>query len=403
VTSRIFFVAILTSFGLACAATDRAMADGPVRKIRRLPATDAVYTPIDWEAHASRLYGPRVGSPVVRGQAYGLLASFDAPGCDSGGDCGCSDACGCDTDCGGDCIDCCGCGESWSDNFRLFVAGDGWKHRADDNSVPNNFGFRIGFNSGWGLGELPIRAQVGASYGFYDISGRRPLVGGRTNVNWMSVEQQLFLTLGFYKRSDVLSCDRISWGIVYDYMYDTDYGEDAQSVDFGQARFQVGYALTECSELGLWGAFGLENETYVSNGGGIGGANLFPITLRPMDQVAVYWKRNWCYGGETSLYVGAAENIGGFLIGLNGDVPLSSAVGLTGGFHYIVPANRQTGDPVANFNQGSIEETWMMTFGIAWYPGQKASACTVSGNAGMPLLPVANNGTFAVEGPRVNF
>jgi hypothetical protein len=34
---------------------------------------------------------------------------------------------------------------------------------------------------------------------------------------------------------------------------------------------------------------------------------------------------------------------------------------------------------------------------LIWYPGWKAAAGTVSGDRGLPLLPVADNGSFLVK------
>jgi hypothetical protein len=43
---------------------------------------------------------------------------------------------------------------------------------------------------------------------------------------------------------------------------------------------------------------------------------------------------------------------------------------------------------------GSLEEEWAFGAGLVYYLGGKAVSPTVSGRKGLPLLPVANNGTF---------
>jgi hypothetical protein len=52
------------------------------------------------------------------------------------------------------------------------------------------------------------------------------------------------------------------------------------------------------------------------------------------------------------------------------------------------------GDP------GATEEAWNFTIGISFYPQSNARSETVAGNCWMPQLPVANNGTFLVDGNR---
>jgi hypothetical protein len=64
-------------------------------------------------------------------------------------------------------------------------------------------------------------------------------------------------------------------------------------------------------------------------------------------------------------------------------------VALFGGFNYYIPS-------AGPGPGGATEEFWNVTFGIAFYPGAKAVNPTVSGWRGLPLLDVANNGTFQV-------
>ena len=57
------------------------------------------------------------------------------------------------------------------------------------------------------------------------------------------------------------------------------------------------------------------------------------------------------------------------------------------------------GDVAPNgFDNSYAEEYWNVSFGVAIYLGGNALSRTVSGNAAVPLLPVANNGTFTVKG-----
>ena len=67
-----------------------------------------------------------------------------------------------------------------------------------------------------------------------------------------SVEQQVFFTGGFYKRSDICRGDAISWGIVYDGMYDTRWGTGADELKVGQIRGVMGWAWDAANEFGVW-------------------------------------------------------------------------------------------------------------------------------------------------------
>jgi hypothetical protein len=40
-----------------------------------------------------------------------------------------------------------------------------------------------------------------------------------------------------------------------------------------------------------------------------------------------------------------------------------------------------------------------VSFGIVWYPGFKAANRSVSGYSGLPLLNVADNGSFLIKAP----
>jgi hypothetical protein len=98
-------------------------------------------------------------------------------------------------------------------------------------------------------------------------------------------------------------------------------------------------------------------------------------------------------------YIGGAQEPGQLALGLRGHAPLSCRVALFGNMHYVVPST-SPGDIQPNgFNNSYSEETWNMTFGIVFYPGGKAASGNVSGHAGLPYLPVADNGTFAVRRP----
>jgi hypothetical protein len=284
----------------------------------------------------------------------------------------------------------CGYG-SWWDNTSAFFAADSWRTRADDD-YPGNFGFRTGFNSGIGWWDSPVRLQLGGSYAGYDLDGRDGDPGADPFSN-ASVEQQLVLTFGAYKRSAVDLDDPWAWATVVDLLYDSQFGEEAQEIFVRQARGYLGYALDEANEIGTSFAFQLNWARYISSDRG-------RTRVRGLDQVNLFWHHNWDFGGDTWLTVGGAEEPGEWVLGLTGQAPLSPAVALFGGFTYVIPS-APAGDPIF-VGQNYSEAYWNVSFGVVWYFGCKAANETVSGYAGLPLLPVADNGSFLIKAPTGN-
>lgn len=321
---------------------------------------------------------PEVGQPIdsgrllVLGQSETAMDTIDNPG-----------------PCGTCCNDCytsgcgCGCVGTWHDNTSVFFAGDGWNTIADDDDN-NNFGLRIGFNSGFALGDSALRGQFGASYGAYDFHGRE---GTDVANEEASIEEQVFLTGGVYKRSDVCCGDYLSYGLVYDVMLTDNTGERTDSIGIGQVRGLVGYALNEASEVGVWAAFRAGNDTVAG------------VPYRAMDQINFFWHYNWIYGADTMAYLGWSDDPGMMVFALNGQAPLSSSTALFGNVVYNLPSTGG-GDTRGGVNDAFNQETWNVTFGLVYYFGGKAVSRNVSGNAGLPLLPVADNGTFMLQAPQ---
>jgi hypothetical protein len=267
--------------------------------------------------------------------------------------------------------------------LEAFFAGDGWKTRVDDDDQ-NNFGFRLGLNSSVGAWN-GIRGQLGASVGGYDLYGRDD---GAEN----SLQTQVFVTAGAYKRANVCYGDLMSWGVVWDYMHDRRFGLAGDDVSLHQIRYILGYALGDCNEVGLQGSFGLND--YLGdyhfhqdwNG----------ILVEPMDQYNLYWRRKWELGAETMVYAGLADdrfNQGEWIVGFNGRVPLNCRTSAFFGVHYIIPSTTP-GDIESSYLGAYAEETWNITAGFVWTFGP--GCCQQNA----PLLPVANNGSFAVAAPQ---
>jgi hypothetical protein len=264
------------------------------------------------------------------------------------------------------------------DSFRG-VSDGGWQ----------NNGVVAGLNFGTRLGVLSdmtgIGFQIGASVGAFNWDG----TDYRTS-DQNSAQTQGFFTYGFFRRPDANS--RITFAVVQDEMYNNNFGEFAQSPNLGQMRGQLGYALSAWNELGIWGSWRGWGDTLFVQGFG-------PTTYRPIDQLNVYWHHKWFFGGpDTWIWVGRPEqdrltrdgSLGEYIANASATAPLGDRVGLFTQATYMHPS-------AAPGPAGSAESAWNFTIGLAFYPRRSARSATVAGRCWMPLLPVANNGTFFVD------
>jgi hypothetical protein len=272
----------------------------------------------------------------------------------------------------------------WCDNTVVFLGGEAYKSLGDSAQPPgiatgfmDSAGFAGGFNTGFALFDcLPIRGQIGGSYGVYDLKGR-------DTVSPSSAEQQSFLSAGVYKRSDILDGDPVSWGLVYDQFWAHQWGLRAGELYVGQVRGIAGYAINERHEIGVWGAFHATEDATATVAG---------TPLRAMNQYNVYWRYNWDFGGQTMVYVGGNDpaDVGSWTLGVLGQAPLSDNTALYGNFTYSFPTS-------ATGVVGSNNLEWNFGVGLVYSWGKKAVSPTVSGRRGLPLLPVANNGSFLIS------
>jgi hypothetical protein len=261
----------------------------------------------------------------------------------------------------------------WFDNFSAFTGLEGVKS-PEDLGINANFGLRAAAN--WGiplLEQYGIGAQLGSALNYSRTAVRvlRSVTDTRDNT-------QGFFTAGLFQRTDF----GLSWGVVYDFLLQNYY----QEFEFGQWRGQIGYAVTNNDEFGLWGAI-----RDFSESGQVGDQ---AFQLRPILQGNVYWRHIWEHEIVTRIWVGVAEEHGRFVLVAPGNtsvhhpvefgadvfVPLSDRLALFGEANFITP--NDTGTVTA-------------TFGIAFYPGGKARETARSKFA--PLLPLANNETFAID------
>jgi hypothetical protein len=162
-------------------------------------------------------------------------------------------------------------------------------------------------------------------------------------------------------------------------------GDDA---GFAQLRGIIGYALNEWTEIGVWGTVHVNDDQAAVT---IAGAPGVLSTIRAMNQANFYVKRNTEFGAELMAYAGVLDNadIGDWQFGLLGQAPISCNWSVYGNFNYVVPSSAAGPD-------GSGEEQFDVGFGLAYYFGGKAKSPSVTGQAGLPLLNVANNGSFLI-------
>jgi Family of unknown function (DUF6666) len=286
----------------------------------------------------------------------------------------------CDSGCWDEC--CCDRFGTWRDNTILSIGAEAYKSLGDSTQPPGpatdymaSAGFVGTFNTGFQLIEdSPIRGQVGASYGVYDLNGRDTSSVG-------SPEQQTFFTLGLSKRSDVLNDDRLAWGLVYDQFWAHQWGLFASELYTGQVRGLLGWAVNERDELGVWGAFRATGDNSV--------AGISPPPVRAMNQYNVFWRHNYDFGGQTMLWLGGNDpaDVGSWLLGAMGQAPLNDYVSLYGNFTLDFA---HSGSGIV----GSNQQEWAFGLGLAYSLGGKAWSPSVSGRQGLPLMPVANNGSM---------
>jgi hypothetical protein len=287
------------------------------------------------------------------------------------------------------CCDEPGCG-GWFENTYIFGAADGFKGPIDDVNN-NNFGLRIGFNSGVPLWrECGIGLQFGASYGAYDFQGR----DRRQSREACSLEEHVFLTAGLFKRCDLCApcdrlCDRISWGVVYDHLIVDNLGEDGWEVGLGQVRAQIGYALNHADEVGIMGSLH-------TNADKVDGRSNDQDPVSALDQGSLFYHHKWCWGADTMAYIGIAEDPGEFVFGARGEVPISRCCSLFGNAQYILPSAGCGSEPGTSRDQFA-EEFWNVSVGVVFYPCGNAVSKSVCRQRWMPLLPVADNGTFVID------
>src|SRR3954467_8536930 len=149
----------------------------------------------------------------------------------------------------------------------------------------------------------------------------------------------------------------------------------------------AGYALNECTEVGSFGTFGLWDDSAQVTVAGGGPRS----RIHAANQLNGYIRHNAAFGGSVMAYACVFDraDIQDWQFGLSGKAPLSCNCALYGNFSYAAPSAPAGAG-------GSGEEQFSIQTGLVYYFGGKAVSRSVTGQRGLPLLDVANNGSFMI-------
>jgi hypothetical protein len=291
------------------------------------------------------------------------------------------------------CSSCCcsmGCDECPCRGIVAFAGLDSFKG-ISDGTYPSNFGAVTGLNGAIpvpGLSDYGINWQLGMSYGIYDIDGSASPASASANC-----QQQVFVTTGFFHKAD---CDhRLSFGLVYDWMINSEWGSLGIDPTLGQWRGQVEYALSGCNSVGLWA-------THRDLGSHINVGTVAPafVSTRAIDQACLFWHHKFCCGADSFLWAGIPDrtrierteggSLGDWMIGANVQVPLTDTLALYANGSYFRPSASAGG-------KAAVDQGYDVSMGVVWYFGGNAMSHSLNGKCGLPYMNVANNSTFLVD------
>jgi hypothetical protein len=269
----------------------------------------------------------------------------------------------------------------------LFYGYDAWKG-VSDGAWTNN-GLHAGLNLGTRLGRLSelagIGAQIGGSVGVYDWSGTDYRVSNQDQPT-----TQGFVTYGVFRRA--YEDSNWSAAVAHDWMINNNYSVMGEDSTLHQWRAQVGYAVSDWTEFGAWGAWRGGGDTRTVSGFG-------PVTWQPINQINFYWHRKWGFEqSDTWVWIGVPErdrlmgggSLGDYVVGASSSTPLTRSLALYSMVNYMHPS--ASPGPAA-----AMEDAWNFYIGLAFYPRALSRSRTVKGHRWAPLLPNANNGLFLVD------
>ncbi|MBN1394937.1 MAG: hypothetical protein JW959_07935 [Pirellulales bacterium] len=318
-----------------------------------------------------------VGDEKVADKTAACDTGCDPVGCGEDPNCGYGDCCSPYLGC-----DCCP-----SRGVVGFFGMDAFKG-ISDNTFNSNFGAVAGLNAAlpvFGLADYGIGWQLGMSYGVYDWTGG-------SVINPRESQQQMFVTTGFYRKA--AGDQRLSFGIVYDWMFNDHWGIYGVNPTMGQWRGQFEWAVSGSNAFGVYGCF---DDRYSIQSLTIGEARV-SLRNQSLMQVNMFWHHKFASGADSWLWIGAPEDIrlygngslGNLIFGANVQAPISDRLALYGNAQYMHPS--ATASMTA-----AMEEGWNIGAGIVWYFGGHARSDKINGKCWLPYMPVANNSTFLVD------
>lgn len=296
----------------------------------------------------------------------------------------CGGGCGCDPVCCNS-LGCDGCENGLG--IVGFAGLDAFKG-ISDGSYESNFGAVTGLNSGTpllGLSEYGIGWQTGISYGVYDFDG-----WGDPGDERVGAQQQVFVTTGVFRKAP--PGRRLSFGLVYDWMFNKNWGVFAVSPTVGQWRGQIEYALSGCNSVGVWGCV---NDLYSVQNSPLYGTR---IRNAGVTQANMFWHHKFNRGADSWLWVGIPErtsltgvgSLGDWMVGANVQVPLSDRLALYANGSYLHPTASAGID-------AAMSSGFDVSMGVCWYFGRRAISHAINGDCWMPYMPMANNSNFLVD------
>ena len=276
-----------------------------------------------------------------------------------------------------------GCDDSPERGIVGVFGFDSFKGISDNGG--ENFGAVTGLNTAMpvpGLSDYGIGWQLGLTYGVYDVDGT-------VNSPTAKSQQQTFVTTGFYRKGG--DDQRLSFGLVYDWMLNSNWGNHGVNPTLGQWRGQVEYALSDINGVGVYASMR-----------DLGSLQWCPrqhlVTDRAISQVNLFWHHKFESAADSWLWVGLPErerlsghgSLGDWIIGANIQVPISERLALYGNAQYMHPS-------AAAGATASVESDWNVGAGVVWYFGGHAISHSLNGKCWLPYMPVANNSTFLVD------
>lgn len=231
----------------------------------------------------------------------------------------------------------------------------------------DNSGVRLGVNWGYPVwDECGLGVQLGTAATFANFSGRE-FMGDDDRF-------QSFTTAGLFQRQS-----GFHWAFAHDFLLDDHY----LRYNLHQWRGQIGCEVTPNDEIGIWAATADNGDRDDLRLPGPRGAGAAPVVVEehrdPLTQGNLFWRHLWCHDTATRVWVGVADGHGGCVVGGDARAPLGDMIALVAEANYL------------------SDEIWNLSIGIAIYPG--LTGREANSNRYAPLLPVANNGTFAVDRP----